>query len=88
MRPVIDRIQLDGSLRKLKRCLCFIAVPKEARVDKMLNVIDLNKAAVARRECRIFTDSFEEDVNRPLPAFRIKLRHQTLSAKPTVVDVE
>src|SRR6201747_1693357 len=88
MRPGIGRIELDRRLRELKRRFCLVEIAKETRVHKMLNVVHLREAAVARRESGIFTDGIAKDDDRPLPAFRIKLRHKILYAEPTVVCVE
>jgi hypothetical protein len=88
MRPGIGRIELDRGLRELKRRFCLVEIAKETRMYKMLNVIHLHEAAVARRESGIFTDGIAKDDDRPLPAFGIILRHEILCAEPTIVRVE
>ncbi len=54
----------------------------------MFDVIHLHETAVARRERGIFANGVAKDGDRPLPAFRIEFRHQVLSTKPAVVDIE
>src|ERR1700750_1163926 len=88
MRPGIGRIELDRRLRELKRRFCLVEIAKETRVHKMLDVVHLREAAVARRESGILTDGIEKDDDRPLPAFGIILRNEVLCAKPTIVRVE
>jgi len=82
---MLDGIQLNGGLREFKRCFCFIAIAKEARVYNMFDVIHLHEATVARRESRIFTDGITKDNDCPLPAFRLEFHQKILAAKPTVV---
>ena len=88
MRSGIDWIQLNGGLRKLKRRFCLAEIPLQARMYEMFNVIHLHKAAVTRRESRIFTDGTAKDGDRPLPAIGVEFRHEILPAKPAVVNVQ
>src|ERR1700683_1183368 len=88
MRPGIDRIQLNGLLRKLKRRFRLVAIAEDPRMNEMLDVVHLYEAAVARREGWIFPDGIAKDGDRALPAFGIEFEHQTLAAKPTVVNIQ
>ena len=87
MRPGIDRIQLNGTLREFKRRLCRAEIAEQARVNKMLGIVHLHKAAIARREGGIFPDGIAEDGDRALPAFRIEFHHEILPAQPAVAQI-
>ena len=88
MRPTIDRIQLNGTLREFERRPCLAEIAEDARVNKMLDIIQLHEAAVARRERRIFPDRIAEDGDRALPTFRIVVVMQTLPAEPAIMNIE
>src|SRR5258708_27117000 len=88
MRPGIDRIQLKGTLCEFKRRLRLAEIAEEAGVNKMLDIVHLHEAAVARRERRIFSDGIAKDGDRALPAFRIEFEQQTLPAEPAVMHIE
>src|SRR5437763_6893182 len=88
MRPRIYRIELNGTFREFERRLCGVKMAEQARVNKMLYIVHLHEAAVARRECGVFPYPVTEDGDRALPAFRIVFEMQTLPAQPAVMYVE
>src|ERR1700712_5394892 len=61
---------------------------KQAGVYKMLDVVHLHEATVARRERRILADRVAKDSDGPLPTFRVELGDQVLPAKPAIVQIE
>ena len=88
MRPGIDRIEFNGDFRQFKGRLCLVEIAKDPGMHEMLDVVHLHKAAVERRESRIFPDRVAKDHDRPLPAFLVELRDEILAAQPAVVKIE
>ena len=88
MRPGVDRIEFNGDFRQFKRRLCLVEIAKDPGMHEMLDVVHLHKAAVERRESRIFPDRVAKDHDRPLPAFLVELRDEILAAQPAVVKIE
>jgi hypothetical protein len=88
VRSGIDGIELNGNFRKLESSFCLFDVPEDTGMHEMLDVVHLHEAAVARREMRIFADRLAKDRDSALPAFRFEFRHEVLTAKPAIVDIE